>query len=176
MSEPLDKFMFRLAVAHPWLARWLLEGEVIIQSGKGVTATQNMQTSVPRDIQALGCTGTAAGRTHWVGWDLDVGAHGVVSYPNLNAAIHAGRRLCRELEGYRELRLSKSGNGVHVRQQFNEPKQWFSVGQYAKDMAKAYDILGDRGPLGRQQFFLWTRNPGPRSFELIAEYDGDSRA
>lgn len=166
----IESKIHEICSAHPWTARWFRMGHVIIQSESRTWATTTPQEDrCPSDVVALGCTGQSTdGTVHWVGWDLDVGAHGVVSYETLPRAIFAARRLCRFLGDHREIRLSKSGKGVHVRQ-LKEFATLSDTTQYAHDCAKKASIHADRTPLSRQAFWLWTADPADRAFELIEE-------
>ena len=163
----------QIAAKYPWSARWWRLNEIVVSNGKRAWSVKDVDERAVTDLQAMGCTGQAAdGEWHYAFWDLDVG-HGTDSYSDINAAIFAAKRLCRFLDGYREIRKSKSGNGLHVRQQFAEklPAD-FPIADYCRDWARRVELRADASPLGRQVAWLWTRPPqATGAFEEVASYE-----
>lgn len=170
--------------AHPkwsWSARWWRLGELIVATRDKAWSVKDPAKLVPQDVTALGCTGIdQAGRLAWVFWDLDVG-HGapitlsdgeqVQPYATVEEAIADARRLRDALDGHAEIRLSKSGRGVHVRC-FIDAERGLpgSAGpEIAKTLARKLKLKADRSPLGRQAAWLWARALPPRAFELIED-------
>lgn len=128
-------------------------------------ATKNPQTLCPVDVQVLGCSGlNLSGKFDWIGWDVDVG-HGATGYCSTHTAIHAGLRI-REYMGDRtEIRLSKSGRGVHVRHLCKDPVA--NAAEIAKEVAERLGVRADKSSLGRQVHYLWARKTVENSFRLI---------
>jgi hypothetical protein len=124
----------RIVDKYPWSARWWHLKEVVVSNGQRAWSVRDVAEEAGNDLQAMGCTGQGSdGLWRHAFWDLDVG-HGTDGYTDLNLAIFAAKRLCRFLDGYREIRKSKSGNGVHVRQQFKAPlPPDFPIADYCKD-------------------------------------------
>jgi len=133
--------------------------------------------TVPKGVLALGTTGlNPAGQFEWLGWDFDVGAHGAASYPSLRAATAAAIGLRHYLDCNAEVRLSKSGQGVHVRTKLAKPVAKEVGLTLAKRVVDELRLSADRTPIGRQQFWLWVRKPAPAAFELIADVAPEVRA
>lgn len=169
-------FISALAEKYPWSQRWWRLGEVVVGTEKRAWSVKDLNDEVPQDVQSLGCSGKAAnGNWDYAFWDLDIN-HGTDSYVDINAAIFAAKRLCRFLDGYREIRRSKSGNGIHVRQQFKEPLPGdFPIADYCKTWVDNVELRADASPLGRQVAWLWSRPPRPwGAFEEVAHYEEDA--
>ncbi|MGD0088568.1 MAG: hypothetical protein ABSE73_01485 [Planctomycetota bacterium] len=179
----LEAAIFRICEEHTWTPMWFRFGEIIVKvpadspnrhrNRQGVLlsswSTKNSLDPCPTDVELLGCTGASStGYLSWVGWDLDV-AHGHAHYCSLQEAIGDARRLRDALHGHAEIRLSKSGIGCHVRHLLPEaPRLPASQGPViAKMFADKLGLKADRSSLGRQAFWLWSRDPQPHGFELI---------
>lgn len=168
--------------AHPrwsWSARWWRLAHIIVATPARSWSTEDAAALVPSDVTALGCRGSdAAGRLAYCFWDFDVG-HGkpvrapdgreVQPYATTEEAIEDARRLRDALDGLAEIRLSKSGAGVHVRYMARDwPKLPAAMGPViAKLLAAKLHLRVDASPLGRQCAWLWCRNPPARAFELV---------
>lgn len=166
----LEGFIFKLCEGHPWRACWFRLGEVIVSAGGKAWATKRaMHDPCPRDIEAIGCRGVNVRGLHdWVGWDLDVGhGHPAKQYGSTIVAIHAGRMIRQRAGPQTEIRLSKSGTGVHVRQLLNEPITTEQAQRHAKAIVDDLGLKADPTALSRQAFWLWCREPKPDSFKLI---------
>ena len=164
----------KIVEKYPWSARWWRLKEVVVSNGSRAWSVRDIAERAGEGIQAMGCTGQSQnGEWHYAFWDLDVGDHGTESYSDINTAIFAAKRLCRFLDGYREIRKSKSGNGIHVRQQFKEPMPAdFPMADYCKDWAKRVELRADGSPLGRQVAWLWCRPPWKEgAFEEVEHYE-----
>lgn len=171
----LEECIFAIC-EHPdwrWAAEWFRLGEIIVQApsirnASHTIAVSNPDMRCPPDIQAIGCTGKSiTGHASWFGLDLDVG-HGKTQhrYATTEEAITAARKVRDALAGRAEIRLSKSGNGVHVRCHLPEVP-FAQVASIARDVSDVMGIRCDRSVLGRQAFWLWCRDPKPDSFKLI---------
>ena len=150
-------------------------------------AVPEIDRPLPREsVELLGCSGLQRdGHYAWLGWDLDVG-HGVpvvlvngervAPYATLDDALSDAHKLREALSGGAEIRLSKSGNGVHVRTVFDpaeQPEKAAGI-EWAKKIAADLKLKADASPLGRQQWWLWSRRTAPRAFELIVPQAGGS--
>jgi hypothetical protein len=159
---------------YRWTKTWWRTGEVIVQNSSRSWATKTAHLDkFTDDIISLGCTGqNVNGTVDWIGWDLDVG-HGKTAYASTHIAI-AAARMIRERVGqtWTEIRLSKSGKGVHVRRLLERPITLELCRQKAKGIANELGIRADPTALSRQAFWLWTRNAPESGFKLIepAEY------
>lgn len=161
-----------------WTGTWWRTRELIVQQGGRVWSVTDPTKAMPPRVEALGCTGVDAhGRLAWVGWDFDVG-HGkpvrtadgreLAPYATPAEALDDARRLRNALDGHAEIRRSKSGRGLHVRYLLPEPHPNGALGpEIARRLAVQLGLRADAGPLGRQQFWLWTRRPAPGAFELL---------
>jgi len=165
-----------------WAARWFRLGEIIvrapsIRNASNTMSFTNSSMRCPSDIEALGCTGRSVrGPASWFGFDLDVGHGGTRQrYRTTEDAITAARQIRNALDGHAEIRLSKSGIGVHVRSLLPADLRLSvsDAARMAKDIAEALNIQCDRSVLGRQAFWLWCRDPKPDSFKLIEEHIDD---
>ena len=173
-----------------WAATWFRLGEIIVQTPDRTWATRNPDNPCPRDVTALGCRGiTALGHLAWVGFDLDV-VHGRQAYLDTETALADARRIRDALEGRAEIRLSKSGQGVHVRSLIPAPLAVYHRGgltpeypegqpvpasegpRLAKTLARKLGLKADPSSLGRQSHWLWTSAPVPDAFKLIAPHLG----
>jgi hypothetical protein len=177
----LEEFIAAIC-EHPrwhWAARWFRLGEVVVHAPSICNDTHTMSfrnpdARCPVDVEALGCTGrSSTGHASWFGFDLDVGHGGAKQrYATTDEAIAEARRIRDALDGRAEIRLSKSGVGVHVRSHMPEdPKMPMPEAvRVVKDIAEALALKCDRTVLGRQAFWLWCRNPNVDSFKLIEEH------
>lgn len=174
-----------------WTMRWFRLNCIIVQTPGRVWQAKSAQDECPQAVQALGCSGISVlGHLDWVGWDLDVG-HGTTSYPDPDAAIADARKLRDFLGGRAEIRYSRSGKGVHIKHLLpffkreltpdgkvvwpdGEPPPACAGPALAKTIAAKVGLRADASPLGRQAFWLWTRNAHstPSAFQLI-EADTD---
>lgn len=164
-------------LAGTWMAAWLPKvPHAVIVNADGWAGPRDLKTldaPLPAGVHAVGWSGlTAGGVAEWVGFDLDVG-HGAKNYPTTTQALDAAHQIRAALQGNAEIRLSKSGAGVHVR-------HWCAPARldnqdaikFAKRLVARLGIQADPTPLGRQAFWFWARTPGADSFRLIAEDDG----
>jgi len=159
-------------LAGVWSACWLPDDpqSVIVQTPTGTRDLKTLDAELPHGLRALGWTGlTKSGMARWIGWDLDVD-HGPTCYLTREAALLDAHRLREALDGCAEIRLSKSGQGAHIRHWLapaglsNEEAKLF-----AKGIAKRLNIRADKTVASRQCFHAWTHKPTPDSFRLIAE-------
>jgi len=167
-----EEFIAKVSETNPWTARWWRLGQVVVQAGDKAWEVKDLEQRIPENLKAAGCTGKCrCGRWDYVFWDLDIG-HGSNGYGSLGGALHAARRLAKHLDGYREVRLSKSGKGVHVRQMFEQPKSAeFDFKEHCLGWAKELEIRVDASPIGRQVQWLYTPEPRPaRAFEEVEVY------
>jgi len=148
-----------------WTMRWWRTYQVAVVAKGRSWSTEDIDQHIPRGVQALGCQGRARSDALWdyVIFDLDVG-HGRDSYQTLDAALAAADRIAGSL-GSCEVRLSKSGKGVHVR--YVPPQPVADGPGLAKQLAADLKVKTDRAVLGRQVQFIWTRTPKPDGFRLI---------
>jgi len=185
----IEAALSRVCEKNPWAAMWARLGEVIVQVPEGspncrllrdgklhnVWSTKNLFAPCPQDVLSLGCRGIdCKERLAWLFWDLDVG-HGAEKdkYPDTETAITAARKLRDWLQGRCEIRLSKSGLGVHCTHLMPNDDHAGSEGaMLAKLIARKNNLRCDPTALGRQCRWLWTRNPQPNSFKLIAAHEG----
>jgi len=172
----LEQAIFTIAARSgwTWTAAWWRLGCIIVNASGRSWEARSPQDTCPKDVAALGCSGTdCLGRLAWVGWDLDVG-HGKAPYRQTEEAIADARRLRQKLDGRAEIRRSKSGLGIHVRHMLGDPQETGLQGKDGK--AKALELTTgvwiklDATPLGRQAFWLWARKPGERGFEIVEEH------
>lgn len=153
---------------NPWAARWFSDAAVVCHTAKGTFQAKHLNRPAPPQLEAVGCGGwTRNGDVRWVGLDLDVG-HGAASYACLADALNDARRVHRHVCGAAEVRRSKSGKGLHVRIALagvNGGRE--TAARIAKWLAYTLGLRADPSPLGRQNFWFWTRSPGPEAFALI---------
>jgi hypothetical protein len=171
----VEAAIIKICDRHRWPAMWFRLGCIIVSAGGRSWQVKSSDDPCPANVDALGCTGTAAtGRLSWIGFDLDVG-HGRLSYSDTETALVDARRIRNALEGRAEIRLSKSGIGVHVRHLLPDapvlPNDQGPV--IAKKLAAKLNVKADPAALGRQAFWLWTRTPAPNAFKLIEEHVHD---
>ena len=169
----LEEAFFEITKKHPWTAAWLrLKHIIVAVPGKSWEA-KSSDDPCPSNVVALGCRGvTIAGMLSWIGWDLDVG-HGREQYESTAAAIADAQRLRRHLKGRAEIRLSKSGVGVHVYNlRMADVRPATDGPLIAKAAAKELKLRCCPTPLGRQAFWLWCRDRKPDSFRLIEAHRG----
>lgn len=153
-----------------WTLPWWRTGCVIAQfdGGSATEVKDAKDKQVPWQVSSIGCSGhDGKGVLHWIGWDLDVG-HGGVSYASLEDAIKDARKL-REALGEAEIRRSKSGTGIHVK--FLLPPDCGltqkNASKIAKHVSRRLGLQSDPAALGRQAFWLWSRETGDLGFEAI---------
>lgn len=170
----LEARIHELCAAEPWLAAWFRLGEVIVQTPERSWATRKAYTDeCPADLQAIGCTGLNARGLHdWVGWDLDVG-HGrpEKQYGATFVAIQAGKMIRARAGPSTEVRLSKSGKGVHVRHVLADPLPPTETASFARAIVHELGIKADATALSRQAFWLWCGSRVQDSFKLIEAAD-----
>ena len=157
-----------------WCAAWFRLKCIIVQAGGRSWEAKSPDAECPRDVDALGCTGeSVTSRLDWIGYDLDVG-HGKNAYLDTETALDDARRLRERLDGQLEIRLSKSGAGVHCRHMlpFSSGLKFADAKAKALELTKGMMIRLDATPLGRQAFWLWARPPGPDGFKLIEPHKG----
>lgn len=163
-----------IANMHTWTQQWLCTGMLCYATSRGVFEVRSLTMATPPDLTALGCGGwDRQGRLRWVGLDLDV-AHGTRPYACLAAAVADAKRVWDFVGGAAEIRLSKSGQGVHVRVSLATPVAVGREGaaRIAKWLSRTLHLRADASPLGRQNFWFWTSQPVPRAFELITPCAG----
>lgn len=159
-------------LAWCWIASWLPRDpmSVITQTPAKTRDAKDLDVTLPPGANAVGWSGlTRSGTAAWVGWDLDVG-HGRKCYSTTDAALDAAHQIRDALSGCAEIRMSKSGRGVHVR-------HWCAPARlanekaidFSKRLVQRLNIQADPTPLGRQAFWFWCADPGAASFQLIAE-------
>ncbi len=162
-----------------WISSWLPSdpASIIVETTDGRTDdVKRLNAQIPLTLRSLGWTGlTQSGTAQWIGFDLDVG-HGAKSYATTEAAVVDAHRIREALAGNAEIRLSRSGAGVHVRH-WCAPAGLSNADAklFAKRLVKHLCVQADPSPLGRQCFYFWTATPGPDSFKLIAEDVGLER-
>ena len=154
-----------------WAATWFRLGEVIVQTPEKSWATKTpTEDECPHALLALGCTGVgqrgAGNERDWIGWDLDVG-HGKKSYQVTYVAIQAARLIKARMGPWTEIRLSKSGRGVHVRTLLKNPVQLDEGPKIAKAVIDELGIRADPTALSRQAFWLCCAEPGENAFKCI---------
>jgi putative DNA primase/helicase len=176
-----------MAVASPWVLEWFRDGMVCCQDWAlrdepkrhGVFEVKD-RSRLPAELGCLGGGGwTSGGVLDWVGFDLDVG-HGNEKqvYPTTDDAIDAAKVIRELVRDAGEIRLSKSGVGVHVRVRVApiDVGEESAARKIAKNIAywvaTACEIKCDRTVLGRQNLWYWARETGARGFELIAGANG----
>ena len=170
--QTIQDFVHRL-MAHPdwgWTRKWFNDGGVIVSTpARNWHEYRPGSVALPTDLVSLGSTGRANGRLCWVGWDLDVG-HGTTSYPSTETALVDADRLRHVLDGQAEIRLSRSGWGVHVRSMV-PPNGRALPSRYgpaiSRILAGALGLRADPTSLGRQAHWLWVSDPAPGAFALV---------
>jgi hypothetical protein len=149
-----------------WTWTWWRFGEVTLHTTDRTWATRDPDISLPEGLVALGCSGRTRtdGLWDWVGFDVDVG-HGKKAYHSTRVALLAAHRI-RDQLGSCEIRLSRSGRGVHVRHAFGVP---MPDGQaIARQYAAELRVMMDPAAVGRQMLTLWAREvPAVDGFRLI---------
>ena len=163
-----------------WTAQWFQRGMIcLMMPGEKKPFSYELKklNNAPSNPLAIGCGGwDGNGRLHWVGIDLDV-KHGAArtSYEITDQAIDAARRIRDFVGGAAEIRLSKSGIGVHVRVRISGIAA--NGREYARTiawwLAEKTGIKADRAVLGRQNLWLWAAEPGPDGFKLIEDAAGE---
>lgn len=159
----------------PWIASWWPEKgptSLIVATSERSWDAKDFSRPCPHGLLALGWSGSdLSGRLLWVGWDLDVG-HGGEQYPSTDLALADAFRIRAFFEGCAEIRLSKSGRGVHVRHRLPEDvhRPADDGSGIAKAVASKLRLKADPSALGRQAFWFWTAQPGPEAFKLITQH------
>lgn len=168
--------IFGVCAAHPWAAAWFRLGCVVVKAGGRRWQAKDVDAQCPSNVETLGCSGLTLTRQvyDWIGWDLDCKANGSGGYTTTDAAIADARRLRKKLNGCAEIRLSKSGSGVHIRHLLEYPVKPDAAKAMAVALARGVWLHSDPAALGRQCFDLWARSPGPRGFELIEPHGGNA--
>ena len=148
-----------------WTGDWWSFGELVIVTKTRTWSTSRPQVSLPGDLLLLGCSGLSSkGHWNWVGWDLDVG-HGTKSYGTTAAAVADARRVRDWYHGNAEIRLSKSGHGVHVRHPLSVKHPPGHPKEESRRIAEMFTLKADPTSLSRQVHFLWSRDvPSKQSF------------
>ena len=157
-----------------WCATWFRLGEIIFEAPYDRGCVKHPDTKYLNGMINLGCRGIShTGKLAWVGFDLDV-SHGREKdkYESTDAALISARKIRDYLKGHAEIRLSKSGHGVHVRHFVQTDRPGEDGAKIAKAIVKKLDIRADPSALGRQAHWLWTANPKPNSFKLIEPHFG----
>lgn len=175
----LEEFYIDLANTERWcwLAQWWPDGgpsSVIVGASDLTYDAKNGYAPCPHDILSFGWNGSdAEGRLIWLGWDLDVG-HGAQQYESTDLALVDAFRLRHFLRGNAEIRLSKSGSGVHVRHRLpeNANRPASDGPRIAKAIAAELGMKADPSALGRQAFWMWSANTSNHSFRLILPHEG----
>jgi len=166
-----------------WTTPWWSLAELIVSTAGRSWSVKDVTKLIPENAELLGCTGAALdGTLRCVFWDLDCGRHGGMkagerqSYSDLAAALADARRLRDAFRGRCEIRLSKSGRGVHVRHLAalsGADKLPAAAGpKIAKHWAAKLGLKADPTPMGRQAYWLWARQGPARAFELIEPHEG----
>ena len=168
--------MFERLKRTSWTAQWFMCGMVCVMDSAGKSFELKNGTR-PENIQAVGCGGwDEKDRLHWVGIDLDVG-HGrsKTCYATTEDAIEAASRVREFVGGAAEIRLSKSGSGVHIRTRIaGAPSNGRVIARrIAWWLAAQTGIKTDHSVLGRQNLWLWAKEIKPRGFELVLEANGE---
>jgi ribonuclease HI len=166
----LEAAMARISAtpAYEWTSAWWRLGMIIVQNGAQAYQAKGPDALEPAGLELLGCAGLSQkGVWDWIGVDLDIGDHGTKSYANLDEAIADARRAREALKGRLEIRLSKSGNGVHLKNVPTTPMDAKDGPAFAKKFATALKLKADATPLGRQCFWHWAKTPGSNGFKLI---------
>ena len=143
---------------------------MIVQTDRGQWECKDPLRVLPSGVASLGCSGLADGVRRWIGWDLDVGHGKALQYDTLELALSDARRIRTFLNGRAEIRLSKSGNGVHVKHMFPEKVSNEEGLRFAKGTHSYLKLRSDPSPLGRQAFWLWSSKCGQDGFKLLAEH------
>ena len=162
-------------VAGAWTANWWPIGgpRALIVGVGGKRWEGSPVGTIPSNIDEFGWTGTdGANRLAWVGWDLDL--HGNIKYDSLDDALRDAARIRVFLHGHAEVRLSKSGLGVHVRHRLQDARVRPATDgpKIAKAVAARLSLKADPAALGRQMFWFWTKDNAPRAFELVEKHEG----
>jgi hypothetical protein len=169
----LEAAVFDVCKENPWAATWFRLGRIIVGVPGRSWEAESPQDLCPSNVETLGCTGANSnGNLSWIGWDLDVG-HGITHYQNQETALADARKIRDAFKGEAEIRLSKSGVGVHVRHLLRESTPAIPAihgKEIAKGIARKLGIKADPSALGRQAFWLWVRNPMPDAFKLIEDH------
>lgn len=176
-------WIFQQQPQYEWAKSWFNPSEVFFRfddgSGWEVKA-QGLSKPCNKKPVAIGCTGwSPTGHRNWIGWDLDVG-HGDVCYETKEAAIQAARDFREFLGESAEIRLSKSGNGVHIRTSLrgyplDHPfrKEYSKGKELAKILAERTGLKVDPAQCSRQMLDWWVREPKEESFQLISSHIRD---
>jgi hypothetical protein len=175
LSPHLSDFLDVVMRTEPWTRQWLtpLPDRLVCFTTERTFEVKYLDIPTPPQLIALGCGGWGQkGVVRWVGLDLDVG-HGSQFYPSLADAICAAMGTRHYLNGALEIRLSKSGQGIHLRIPLVEGVTGglSTAACIAKWLARKLALRADASPLGRQNFWFWASQPGPRGFRLVAPHE-----
>jgi len=174
----LETIVKRSDWLEPWIKRGMLCVRVPLAEGfKDFELSRGAE--IPQGAQLLGCGGwDEDGVLHWVGIDMDVG-HGneKQKYANQDDAIEAAYQIREFVNGAAEIRLSKSGNGVHVRIAITgvETDGRVMARRIALWLAATLEIKCDRTVLGRQNLWFWSKTTVQKSFALVEACGGEWR-
>jgi len=153
-----------------WSATWWQPGCVIVKTTTRTWEQKSPKDFIPPGLECLGCSGHGQdGQLHWIGFDLDVG-HGVTCYAMTEAALTDAYKI-RATLGEADIRLSKSGRGIHVRHllPIDSGLVQANAARIVKYLNAKLGLKSDPSNLGRQAFWLWSANPADHAFESIAE-------
>ncbi|MBE7466717.1 MAG: hypothetical protein HS116_24880 [Planctomycetes bacterium] len=190
-AKTVEEAIFAIMERHPWTEPWWQRGCLVIETPTSTFEVKHVEgvvsaadAPVPSNMTALSCAGWDDQHLlRWVGWDFDVGKGrpakwqadlGMSPYATTDEAITAARRLRDALDRRAEIRLSRSGVGVHVRHLLGTEEgshlKSHQAGHIARCVAAELKIYTDPAQLGRQCMALWCRNRKPESFRLIEEH------
>ena len=157
-----------------WRSRWVRRGMVCVQDGPRAMELDRLDYS--GNIDAVGCGGwTESGELHWVGIDLDVGHGGAKNcYESRDDALDAAFKVRAFVGNAAEIRLSKSGSGVHIRIAIEgvATNGRETAPHIAKWLVATLEIKCDPTVLGRQNLWFWARQSGAHSFQEIEPCEG----
>jgi len=162
-----------------WSAPWVKRGMICVQDlsrPKDKQAFELKGDTWPARVDAVGSGGwDETGALHWVGIDLDVG-HGdeKQAYETRDDALDVAFRLREFVNNAAEIRLSKSGNGVHIRVAIAgiTTNGRTLAPLIAKWLCRTLDVRCDQSVLGRQNLWFWSKDRSEHSFALVEACSG----
>lgn len=172
----------KIAALKDWRNFWVKRGMLCVQdltapAGKQCYEIKN--NNWPGNVDAIGCGGWDENDTlFWVGIDLDVitpDSHQKAqnTYETIDQAIENAFRIRDYVRNAAEIRLSRSGNGVHVRILIHRLANGRRTArQIAWWVQKQLALKCDHAVLGRQNFWFWAKTINEKSFALIESCDG----
>lgn len=171
-ANMLEQIVSHTDWCKPWVKRGMICVRVPADDPKGFADFELKNRDVPNTALLVGSGGwDENGALHWVGVDLDVG-HGQEKskYQTREEAINTALQLRAFVNNAAEVRLSKSGKGVHVRVAIEGVMAdgRTMAARIAKWLANTLEIKSDRTVLGRQNLWFWARERGEESFQEIA--------